>query len=82
MILPGKHLRQDRALLSVGAEILGHLDDPRTVSELWERVAAGRRVSHSTAPLSFDWFILALNLLFAISALDWTDGLVIARTQQ
>ena len=38
MILPGKHLRQDRALLAIGAELLVHLDEPRTVSELWERV--------------------------------------------
>jgi hypothetical protein len=42
MILPGKHLRQDRALLTVGAEILIHLDEPRTVSELWERVRQAR----------------------------------------
>jgi hypothetical protein len=60
MILPGKHLRQDRALLSIGAEILTHLDEPKTVSELWERICQTRRATKSIAPLSFDWFILSL----------------------
>jgi hypothetical protein len=78
MILPGKHLRQDRALLTVGAEILVHLDEPRSVSELWERVRRARESMPALAVLSFDWFILALNLLFAIHALDLTDGVVVA----
>ena len=77
MILPGKHLRQDRALLSVGAEILLHLDEPRSVSDLWERVRRTRESMSTLAVLSFDWFILALNLLFAIHALDLADGVVV-----
>jgi len=82
MILPGKHLRQDRALLTVGAEILAQLDEPRTVSELWERVGNVRRSSPTVAPLSFDWFVLSLNLLFALSALDLSDGVVAARASK
>jgi hypothetical protein len=78
MILPGKHLRQDRALLTVGAEILTHLDEPRTVSELWERVRQGRELVPAVLPLSFDWFVLSLNLLFAIYALQLVDGVVVA----
>jgi hypothetical protein len=81
MILPGKHLREDRALLAVGAEILGHLDEPRTVSELWERVRLARFASAALAPLPFDWFVLALNLLYAISALEFSAGLI-ARVRQ
>lgn len=81
MILPGKHLRQDRALLTVGAEILIHLDEPRSVSELWERAREARENTPTLAPVSFDWFILALNLLFAIYAVELKDGLiVVART--
>jgi hypothetical protein len=79
MILPGKHLRQDRALLSIGAEILVHLDEPRTVSELWERVRQNRGSGAALAPLSFDWFILSLNMLYAISALDLLDGIISSR---
>ncbi len=38
MILPGKHLRGDKALLGVGGEVLAQLSEPKTVSELWERI--------------------------------------------
>jgi hypothetical protein len=82
MILPGKHLREDRALLSVGGEILAHLDEPRTVSELWERVRIARTPSPALASLSFDWFVLSLNLLYAISAVELVDGLITARTEK
>jgi hypothetical protein len=79
MILPSKHLRQDRALLSIGAEILTHLDEPRSVSELWERVRARRAEGTLLTPISFDWFVLAVNLLYALSAVDLAGGLVITR---
>jgi hypothetical protein len=82
MILPGKHLRQDRALLTVGAEILAQLNEPRTVSELWDRVGNVRRCSPGATPLSFDWFVLSLNLLFTLSALDLNDGVVVARASK
>jgi hypothetical protein len=78
MILPGKHLRQDRALLNIGAEILNHLDEPKTVSELWERVRHDRGGENTTSPLTFDWFILSLNLLFAMSVVDLSGGVVVA----
>jgi hypothetical protein len=77
MILPGKHLRHDRAMLSVGAEILARLDQPRSVSELWEHVRAVR--GPNTAPLTFDWFVLSLSFLYAISAVEDLSGLICAR---
>jgi ABC-3C biological conflict system middle component len=81
MILPAKHLRHDRALLDVGAEILAQLEDARTVSELWERVRITRKAGPELGSLSFDWFILALSLLYMVSALDFRAGIVIARRQ-
>lgn len=74
MILPGKHLRHDRAMLGIGAEILAELDQPRTVSELWEHVKAAR--GPKATPISFDWFVLSLSFLYAISAVDEDDGIV------
>jgi len=76
MILPTKYLPHDRALLSVGAEILGQLKEPRTISELWECVREDRMKRVAATPLSFDWFILALNLLYAISAIEFSGGIV------
>jgi hypothetical protein len=79
LILPGKHLLQDRALLGVGAEILGHLDEERTISELWERVRSAR--GPAATPLSFDWFVLALTFLYSVAAIDLADGVITARSR-
>lgn len=76
MILPSKHLSESRALVTVGAEILAHLDEPRAVSELWERVQKFRAANGAAAPLSFDWFILALTFLHAITAVELNAGLI------
>jgi hypothetical protein len=76
VILPTKYLPNDRALLSVGAEILAQLEEPRTVSELWECVRGARAERIAATPLSFDWFVLALNLLYAVSAVEYREGVV------
>jgi hypothetical protein len=80
MILPGKHLRHNRALLGVGGEVLAQLGEPRTVSELWERTQIARR--SGTAPITFDWFILAISFLYAIAAIDISDGILFAKAKQ
>ena len=76
MILPSKHLSLDRALLTVGAAILRHLSHPVTVSALWEQMprSAG---DHKARPLRFDGFVLALDLLFLIGALELREGLLV-----
>lgn len=73
MILPSKHLSERRALLTVGSEILALLDHPRTVSSLWE--ALGVRKSGARR-LSYDWFVLSLDLLFLMDAVTMRDGLL------
>lgn len=80
MILPAKHLRHDRALLGVGGELLSQLDEPRSVSELWERTRIVR--SQKSSSITFDWFILALSFLYSISAVDYVDGIVTAKVKR
>jgi hypothetical protein len=76
MILPTKHVRPDRALIGVGAEVLAILKRPMTMSRLWDEVR-GRRSLHSpTAPIDYQWFILSLDLLYIIGAVDFNRGLV------
>ena len=79
MILPTKHLAQDRALLTVGARILPCLAKPITLSALWEKLsnAPGSRIT--TGSLRYDSFVLALDLLFLVGAIQLQDGLL-ART--
>ena len=81
MILPSKHLPHDRALLTVGAKVLTFLAHPKTVSALWQELnrydvglaATPRRVS-------YDWFLLALDLLYALGTIELESGLVARRT--
>jgi hypothetical protein len=77
MIFPSKHLSQDRALLTVGAVILRHLSNPVTVSALWEEVSRPTRGQKAAAPPRFDAFVLALDLLFLIGAIELRDGLLV-----
>lgn len=71
MILPSKHLPQERALLTIGANLLAVLERPMTVSALWQSV---QQKNH--AGLSFDWFVLALDLLYLLGAVQLRDGLL------
>jgi len=77
MILPSKHLPQERALLTVGARILNILAHPKTVSALWVEISkeAGGLMP-TPRSISYDWFVLALDLLFALGAINLSAGLV------
>jgi hypothetical protein len=72
MILPTKGIAADRALLSVGAEILRRLDRPKTVSRLWEQIRKRERGLLEALP--YEWFLLALDLLYLLGAVDFEDG--------
>ncbi|MDO8605168.1 MAG: hypothetical protein Q7R40_01400 [Phaeospirillum sp.] len=76
MILPTKHVRPDRALIGVGAEVLEILKRPMTMSRLWDEVRGRRSLHASNSPIEYQWFILSLDLLFMIGALDFDRGLV------
>ncbi|SNT31899.1 ABC-three component system middle component 6 [Sphingopyxis indica] len=76
MILPTKHIRPDRALLAVGADVLGCLREPMTVSRLWDEIRSARADRTVSAPISYDWFVLALDLLFMVKAVQFDRGLL------
>jgi len=70
MILPTKHISTERSLLGIGAALLTRLDQPRTISGLWERARVIPEV------VSFERFVLGLDLLYTIGAIELVDGLV------
>lgn len=74
MILPTKRLPQDRALIAIGADVLLNLARPQTVSKLWDEVKQSRHARRFSTQLPFDWFLLALSILFAIGAIELIDG--------
>ena len=75
MILPSKHIPREKALLTLGADLLEHLERPKTVSAVWEEV----RLS---PPISFDWFVLTLDLLYAVEAIEIHEGLLARKSPQ
>lgn len=70
MILPTKHISTSRSLLGVGATVLKNLQGAQTVSRLWEHVRTEPEVRN------FERFVLALDLLFALGAIELHEGLL------
>lgn len=76
MILPTKHIRPERALLTVGAEILVCLREPMTVSRVWDELRQRRGETLEPSAITYDWFVLALDLLFIVRAVDFDSGVL------
>jgi hypothetical protein len=65
MILPTKHLSISNSLLNLGAIILKNLTKEKTVSALWNDVRKNQEIN------SFDQFLLSLDFLFILDAIDY-----------
>jgi len=70
MILPNKHVSIKRSLLGQSGLVLRHLKRPKTLSTLWEQVKTTGEVR------SFNRFLLALDLLYMIGAVELDRGLI------
>jgi len=71
MILPTKGITPRRALVSLGGEVLRLLTESKTVSRLWEDLRTARA---PCTDVTFDWFILSLDLLFFLGAIEFERG--------
>ena len=71
MLLPTKGIDPQRALLTIGASLISLLESPVTVSGLWERFSKYSSEAGGDSKITFDWFTLALSMLFAIDAVSW-----------
>ena len=77
MILPTKHMPQEKALVTVGSIILKRLERQKTVSALWEEILEHYQDErNSNSDISFDWFVLALDFLYTIGAIEIHAGLL------
>ncbi|WP_405635311.1 ABC-three component system middle component 6 [Streptomyces sp. NBC_00056] len=74
MLLPTKGVSPERALMTIGSEILGDLRYPMSVSALWERYNTRQNATENIHRITFDWFSLALAALYAMKAVDVSDG--------
>ncbi len=70
MILPDKHIDLPHSLLGAGAAVLARVNKPMTVSALWDSVRSASELR------GYDRFILTLDLLYTVGALEYRDGLL------
>jgi hypothetical protein len=70
MILPTKHVSTSYSLIGLGAKIIEHLNYPRTVSSLWNAVCSIKEIG------TFERFVLTLDFLYTIGAIDLDVGLI------
>ncbi|WP_460303054.1 ABC-three component system middle component 6 [Actinocorallia aurea] len=82
MITPTKGIEPDRALLSVGAQILQQLAEPTSVSQVWFKLKSWRLREGYVSPVSFGWFTLALDVLYAMGLIELNDGLLFRRSSR
>ncbi|WP_331768180.1 ABC-three component system middle component 6 [Embleya sp. NBC_00896] len=80
MITPTKGIAPDRCLLAVGAQIILQLDEPRSISQAWSRLKAWRTEHGHHSPVSFAWFVLALDVLYSMGAVDLRRDVLVARS--
>ena len=67
-LLPNKYITTDRSLIGLGSLVLARLNDPRTVSDLWEQLRNNPEIS------SYRKFILVLNYLYTIGTITYEQG--------
>jgi hypothetical protein len=80
MILPTKRISIESSLLGVGADVLSLLNQPKSVSRVWEELKTVRALLNDKGErLTFEWFVLALDLLFLADAIFLQEGVLMRR---
>lgn len=64
MIMPTKYIKENEALIGVGATLLGFINENGNISSLWENV------KHEEFVGTYERFVLALDLLFLLGLVD------------
>lgn len=75
MILPNKYIPVEESMIGLGAIALRELTVPLSVSTLWRKMMQNPRVA------TYDRFVLTLDFLFLINAIDYRDGLIRRRSR-
>ncbi len=66
-VLPNKHVTTSRSIVGIGALLLDRIETSSTLNGLWESVKSEQEVG------SFSTFVLALDYLYAIGAIDFVE---------
>jgi len=74
MILPDKHIDTENSLIGAGAVIIRNLEQPHTITSLWELV-------YDRPEIEYYWrFILILDFLYTIGAIDMVDRMIVRKS--
>jgi hypothetical protein len=66
-------------LLVVGAQVLLVLDRPMTISQTWTKLREWRADNSNHTSIPFWWFVLSLDVLFALGVVDLDRELLTRR---
>lgn len=69
--MPTKNIKLKYSLINCGAIILDALNEDDTVSSIWEKVSSGRIL------VNYDKFILSMDFLYMVGAIDYQNGLIV-----
>ena len=75
MILPTKTCSLSNSLLGFGTVVLDSLNSPTTVTSLWEKI------HNEDQQITFEKFILTLDLLYLLSVIEFDQGLLRRKTE-
>jgi len=76
MILPTKHLSPERSIISVSSEVFELIGRRSTVSSIWTSLQEKHKSSLRVGDVPYDWFILALDFLYIVGAIEEEQGLI------
>lgn len=68
MILPTKHINVQNSVIGISAFLLTQLEQPQSISSLWDNVREVPEIA------TFERFTLALDLLYMIGAIEYTNN--------
>jgi len=76
MLTPTKNLHEDKTLIKIGAKTLSFLSSPKSVNSLWNLYIDYQEGLANIPKINFDTFLLGLNFLFIIGAIDYRDDII------
>lgn len=74
MVIPKKHLTIEESQIGFGAYLLNLLSKPMTVDLLWEKYKIDVSNMEYTFNFSFDDFLITIDFLFLIGAIEEKKG--------
>ncbi|GAB6482696.1 hypothetical protein bcgnr5369_54220 [Bacillus cereus] len=73
MILPQKHVKLSESLFGLGSFLIQFIQKPISIDDLWNEFNKINNTEKFPTYHSFDNFILALDYLYLIGAIDQDD---------